>query len=159
MDSPDGSITSTPDSSSSDGCMICFHTVQNDQPFGKIDHDQECNVYHPDCLDKWFNEHDIGIITRRQVPSYSIYHENTLVETVPITPISHEVISPILLYNNVPGYSDMRPYGTNDNLLDIEAQQVRVNTRTRDSEPAICCGICCVMAFLILMIVAAVSMA
>jgi hypothetical protein len=149
MDSPEGSIVS----SSSEGCLICYNHIECDQPYAKIDHDKETKLYHPDCLDGWFQEHDIGIVSREKVESYSIYHENQFIEKVMVV-VQQMPIDPIMMYNNMP----WQPYVANDSYqtADLErgisyTQQPRNTPRQNGRTRA---GIfCCLLAVAILIIV------
>lgn len=60
-------------------CLICLEDVEN--IYCKINHEQEKqNKYHIICLEQWFKQKTIGLITRENVNSYSIYDNDIKIE-------------------------------------------------------------------------------
>lgn len=61
-------------------CEICSENLLIDQPFAKIDDTAEQGMYHVECLEKWLNQSNNGLHTQNKITSYSIYHNNELIE-------------------------------------------------------------------------------
>lgn len=73
-------------SSSSEECSVCLEKVHKVDMYAKIDSDNEADKkYHPYCLNKWFSLSTLGLISREDVDSYSIYSANVPVDQVAIT--------------------------------------------------------------------------
>lgn len=73
------------DSNSEDSikeCNICLCQIDKSLPYTMIDNDGEKGKYHPDCLKKWVKTNDHGLLTQSKIESYSIYQDNTLIETI-----------------------------------------------------------------------------
>lgn len=68
-------------------CPICFNKFTNSQPFAMIDNTSEKGKYCIECIEKWLDISHNGLLTQDKVLSYSIYHENTLIETIPVSTI------------------------------------------------------------------------
>lgn len=68
-DSPDGPI-----------CSICYNKL-SDSPYAKIDDPGEVGKFHIQCLEQWMQKSDRGIIVDKKITSYSVYHEDQLIET------------------------------------------------------------------------------
>ncbi len=83
-------ITNNSDSSSSsEECSVCLEKVHKDDMYAKIDSDNEANKkYHPYCLDNWFSRSTLGIISREDVDSYSIYSAKVPIEQVSVSDLS-----------------------------------------------------------------------
>jgi len=69
-DSPDGPM-----------CGICFIKL-DDVPYAMINDDGEKGKYHVHCLNQWIQKSNRGILIEQKVNSYSIYHEDKLIDTV-----------------------------------------------------------------------------
>ncbi len=88
MDPNHYNTTSNSDSpsSSSEECSVCLEKVHKGDMYAKIDSDNEADKkYHPHCLNKWFSLSTLGLISREDVDSYSIYSANVPVDQVAIT--------------------------------------------------------------------------
>lgn len=73
-------------SSSSEECSVCLEKVHKVDMYAKIDSDNEADKkYHPYCLNKWFSLSTLGLISREDVDSYSIYSADVSVDQVAIT--------------------------------------------------------------------------
>jgi hypothetical protein len=74
------------DSSSSEECAVCLEKVHKVDMYAKIDSDQEPEKkYHPYCLNDWFSRSKLGLISREDVDSYSVYSAKTVVDTIPVS--------------------------------------------------------------------------
>ena len=62
-------------------CPICLGVLY-DSPYAKIDNNKEQGNYHIECLEGWFNRCQRGILCQDRVQSYSIYHDNILLEKI-----------------------------------------------------------------------------
>ncbi len=74
------------DSSSSEECAVCLEKVHKVDMYAKIDSDNEADKkYHPHCLNKWFSRSTLGLISRENVDSYSIFSAKVPIDQVSVT--------------------------------------------------------------------------
>jgi hypothetical protein len=68
-----------------DYCIICYDVIYDYHIYAKIDHpDENYKKYHPDCLLKWFETHNTGILSQNIIPSYSIFSHDCKIDTIAI---------------------------------------------------------------------------
>lgn len=71
-------LTDSPDGPT---CSICFYKL-NDTPYAMINDPGETGKYHVQCLEQWIQKSNRGILIEKKIDSYSIYHEDKLIETI-----------------------------------------------------------------------------
>ena len=66
-----------------DICIICYYSIY-ETPYCMLNSPHEVGKYHVECLEKWLTYNNIGILSQKPVLTYSIYHEDILLETINI---------------------------------------------------------------------------
>ena len=61
-------------------CLICSHPLCEDQPYAMINNNNEKGKYHIECLERWLETSNNGLLTQDKIMSYNIYHNNNLIE-------------------------------------------------------------------------------
>ena len=71
-------------------CSICLGVLY-DSPYAKIDNNKEQGKYHTECLEGWLVRCQRGILCQDKVQSYSIYHDNILLEKIILSPSQNNI--------------------------------------------------------------------
>ena len=67
-------------------CPICFIELNN-SPYAMIDNTSEKGRYHVECIELWLNRSRNGILTQDKIKGYTIYHEDTKIESIKVAPL------------------------------------------------------------------------
>ena len=92
-------------------CIICTYALEG-QPFCRINNAHEHGKYHVECFEQWISRSNHGVLTQFPIQSYSIYHDNSLIETL----IVPEIIPQINNIENDTIYSEEDHFIDNDNM-------------------------------------------
>jgi len=109
-DSPDGPM-----------CGICFVKL-DDIPYAMINDDGEKGKYHIHCLDQWIQKSNRGILIEQKINSYSIYHEDKLIETVVNNKPSPVIDNNQPMFVNTSETTILIPSDEEDNSSDFDAE-------------------------------------
>lgn len=67
-------------------CPICFIDLE-DSPYAMINNTSEKGRYHVECLERWLNKSRNGILTQDKIKGYTVYHEDTQIESIKLPPL------------------------------------------------------------------------
>lgn len=107
-------------------CLICLEDVDYSK-YAIVNHKNEDSFkYHIECLQEWFNKHvNRGVLRNIPVKSYSIYIDAEMIVTVPLRQRINSFMS-----------------------MNIENSNIENN----NSDTRRCCGLVCILIFIILII-------
>lgn len=142
-------------------CYICFIKIKDDTPYASIDNEKDIKC-HPECLEQWINKANKCLITDEKIQSYSIYHNNSLIETIKVNSDQHifdinkEVVIDINIPENntdeldvvYPPHVSTTSSRTRSRHRDVANDSVQRNNQNNSSE----CRNCCMFTAVIIII-------
>jgi len=92
-------------------CSICFHTIDKNVQYAKIDNPDETGKYHVHCLEQWLkSSNNNGIMTRNKISAYFICANDIKLSKISINNSFTDATAPPLEYDNQETfYSDPYP--------------------------------------------------
>ena len=91
----------TSDSLSENDCLICYDKLAPTSPYSFPDGEINYKKCHPECLERWYNVSNRGLVTDTEIKSYTIYHEGNVIETIPVLNIPDTEINMNIVDNDI----------------------------------------------------------
>lgn len=62
-------------------CIICYNKINSGDMYAIIDNKHEKGKYHVNCLEKWLEKSNHGLLSQDEIKSYSVYDNDQIIQT------------------------------------------------------------------------------